>query len=297
VSAEPDRWSRWLLERRDAGSERQRHATLTSLAGIRDRVLNNAEPLGGVTLLDVGTGDGLIGLAALDQVGAGGTVIFSDVSPALLARCRETVSSRGMLDRARFVQAAAEDLSGIADESVDVATTRSVLIYVEDKASAFASLYRVLHPGGRLSLFEPINGLMFPEPGGRLWGYDLTSIEELVRKVRAVFANSQGPTFRAAMMNFDDRDLADLAQQAGFGSVHVECHIDIKPGPIDPPVSLDAFLDRAPNPNAPTVREALAAGLNAPEQDRFLEALEQAIDERRAISRTAVAYVCATKFA
>ena len=114
-------------------------------------MLRNAEPLDGATLLDVGTGDGLISLEALRRVGVGGAVIFSDISQTLLERCREVVTSRGWLDRARFVTAAAEDLAGIPDESVDVATTRSVLIYVRDKRSAFASLHRVLRPGGRVS--------------------------------------------------------------------------------------------------------------------------------------------------
>jgi len=48
-------------------------------------------------------------------------------------------------------------LDPIQSESVDVATTRSVLIYVPDKRAAFAALHRVLRLGGRISLFEPIN--------------------------------------------------------------------------------------------------------------------------------------------
>ena len=63
MRARPDRWSRWLLERRDAGDERQRSAILDGLAPVRERVLGHAEPLEGATLLDVGTGDGLIGLS------------------------------------------------------------------------------------------------------------------------------------------------------------------------------------------------------------------------------------------
>lgn len=52
-----------------------------------------------------------------------------------------------------FVRVAAEDLSTIADA---VVTTRSVLIYVDDKAAAFRAFHRVLKAGGRLSIFEPI---------------------------------------------------------------------------------------------------------------------------------------------
>ena len=65
MAVEPDQWSRWLRERRDAGDERQRAAIVDMLGPIRERVLAAAEPLEGATLLDVGTGDGLIGLAAL----------------------------------------------------------------------------------------------------------------------------------------------------------------------------------------------------------------------------------------
>ena len=76
-------------------------------------------------------------------------------------------------------------------------------------------------------MFEPINRLMFPEPRGRFWGYDLAPVEGLVERVQAIITETTDPAFRAAMMDFDDRDLASLAEKAGFGRVHVECHIDV----------------------------------------------------------------------
>jgi arsenite methyltransferase len=60
-------------------------------------------------------------------------------------------------DRCVFVEACADALHGICTESVDVVTTRSVLIYVEDERAAFDEFARVLRPGGRVSLFEPIS--------------------------------------------------------------------------------------------------------------------------------------------
>jgi arsenite methyltransferase len=294
MPAEHDRWSRWLLERRDAGDARQREAALEHLFPIRDRVLRGAGRLDGVTVLDVGTGDGLIGLEALERVGPRGRVIFSDVSDALLEQTRRAVASRGSAECAQFVSTRAEDLAAIPDASVDVVTIRSVLIYVADKARAFAALHRVLRPGGRVSLFEPISRLMCPEPPGRFWGYDVSAVADLADKVKAAFDRLEDPA-AATMSDFDDRDLLHLAEAAGFDHIHLECHVDVKPGSQMRAVSLDAFLDAAPNPLAPTVRESIGAALTEPEHERFLVHLGRVIAEDEPIRRSAVAYLTARR--
>jgi SAM-dependent methyltransferase len=291
MAAELDRWSRWLLERRDAGMEPQREAALDHLAVVRDRILDSAEPLEGTTVLDVGAGDGLIGLRALERVGPEGCVMFADVSEALLARCEEEARSLGLIQRARFVLGRAEELPGVADASVDVVTTRSVLIYVAKKERAFQAFARVLRPGGRLSLFEPINRLMFPEPDNRFWGYEISPVAELAARVKAEFVGEGSD--RLAMTGFDDRDLLELAVGAGFTRVHVECHLDVEPGSFMAPVSFDALLGAAPNPNAPTLREAVTTVLSNSEQARFLDELRRAYNDGRAKRRMAGAYLVA----
>jgi arsenite methyltransferase len=293
MPAEADHWSRWLLERRDAGDDAQRSVSLGHLGPVRDRVLSYAEPLEGATLLDVGTGDGLIGLEALDRVGAQGSVIFSDISAALLERCRQAVAARGALGRARFVSTRAEDLAEIPDASVDVITTRSVLIYVADKARVFAALHRALRGGGRISLFEPINRLMFPEPADRFWGYDVGAVADLAVKVKATF-DALEDSATATMIDFDDRDLVALAEAAGFERIHLECHIDVDHHSPMRAISLDALLDGAPNPLAPTVRESISS-LAGPEQDRFLQHLARAVGQGDHVRRSAAAYLAARK--
>jgi ubiquinone/menaquinone biosynthesis C-methylase UbiE len=269
--------------------ESQRAAALDHLAGIRDRILDSAAPLGGATVLDVGAGDGLIGLCALERVGPDGCVIFADVSEPLLTRCEGAARSLGLIQRARFVLTRAEDLRAVADASVDVVTTRSVLIYVAEKTQAFEAFARVLRRGGRLSLFEPINSLMFPEPDSRFWGYEITPVADLAARVKAQFEGEGSD--RLAMMAFDDRDLLDLAVSAGFNRVHVECHLDVEPGSFMAPVSFDALVGSAPNPNAPTLREAVAGALTESERTRFLAELRQAFNDGRSKRRMAGAYV------
>ena len=166
-------------------------------------------------MLDVGTGDGLIAFGALERLGPAGRVIFSDISRDLLDHCRAAVGAEGQLDRCQFVLAPADRLTGVPDGTVDVVTTRSVLIYVKDKARAMREFYRVLRPGGRISLFEPINVLMH-RPGARLFdGYDAGGVEDLAAKIGALYAAIQPPG-EDPMIDFDDRDLVRHAEDAGF---------------------------------------------------------------------------------
>jgi SAM-dependent methyltransferase len=267
VTVDQDRWARWVLRRRDADDDRMRAHGATQLAAYRDGVLDRAGPADGDVLLDVGTGDGLIGFAALDRVGPGGRVIFSDVSADLLAVCRRKADAAGLLDRCRFVECAAEDLRGIADGSVDVVTTRSVLIYVARKEAAFAEFFRVLRPGGRLSVFEPINSFRMADAGSGLYGLDLSPIADLVPKVRAAYETV--PAEQDPMLDFDERDLLRLARAAGFTALELDYRAEVGVPEPPPTTDWDVLRRTAPNPLAPTYAEALERTLTTAERDRF----------------------------
>src|SRR5271154_4918050 len=120
-----DRWHRWLLNTRFGGDAEARQQLLTELLyPVRDKVLDKAQVQPGETLLDVGTGDGLIAFGALERLGPLGRVIFSDISQDLLDHCRQAAQAEGLLDRCSFVLAPADQLSGVPDGSVDIVTTR-----------------------------------------------------------------------------------------------------------------------------------------------------------------------------
>ena len=264
-----DRWARWVLRLRDSGDVEVRTRGASLLAAYRDGVLDRAAVGEGDVLLDVGTGDGLVGFGALDRVGPDGRVIFSDVSADLLAECRRRAAAEGLLDRCRFVLASTDDLHEVADRSVDIVTTRSVLIYVARKQAAFAELFRVLRPGGRLSIFEPINSFMLGEAGYGLFGLDLTPVADLVPKVREIYCAV--PPEQDPMVNFDERDLLRWVRDAGFTAVELDYRAEVEVPEAMPTTDWEALKKMAPNPLAPAYEEALAQALTDQERERFEE--------------------------
>lgn len=284
-----DQWHRWLLDLRHGGDPEHAAEVRRALVPVRDEVLDRADLRADDTLLDVGTGDGLIAFGALDRLGAAGRVVFSDISADLLDHCRGTAAAAGQLDRCEFVQAAADRLTGIADASVDVVTTRSVLIYVADKAAAFEEFRRVLRPGGRLSIFEPINTLMHGNP--RLFfGYDIQQVAELAAKVGAQFDAVQPPA-TDPMVDFDDRDLVRLAEQAGFEEVRLDLRVTVTS--FRSPVPWDRFLRSSPNPKVPPTGDVLAGALTPAELAAFTAHLRPLVESGRGERRRAVAYLTA----
>ena len=290
TTQERDQWHRWLLYLRHGGDPDYAAQVRQELLPLRDEVLDRAALRPGDTLLDVGTGDGLIAFGALDRLGPAGRVIFSDVSADLLDHCRAVAATAGQLDRCAFVRAGADRLAGVDDASVDVVTTRSVLIYVADKATALAEFRRVLRPGGRISLFEPINVLMNDCGPALFFGYDVGPVAELASKVDARFADIQ-PADTDPMLDFDDRDLVRLAEQAGFEEVNLDLRVTVTSWRS--PAPWDRFLRSSPNPKVPPVGDVLAQALSSAELAAFTACLRPLVEAGHGETRRAVAYLTA----
>ena len=284
---EQDRWARWLLESRFGGDPKYAKEYLDKLREVRDGVLNHRLKLGdGAVLLDVGAGDGLIGFGALDRIGPTGRVIFSDVSRSLLDHCRSLAAEIAMSERCEFVEARAEDLRPIEDDTVDAVTTRSVLIYVADKAAAFREFYRVLKPGGRISLFEPINRY-----GLDAWRFDMTPVADLAQRLRDFYRRLQPPD-ADPMLDFDEHGLVAHCEATGFVDIHLALHIFVRPATPQP---WDRAMSIPGNPNIPSPREAMAEIFTAEEAGRYEAHLRPRMEAGHGVVREAFAFLAALK--
>jgi SAM-dependent methyltransferase len=179
----------------------------------------------------------------------------------------------------------------IADGSVDAVTMRSVLIYEAEKAQAFAEFHRVLRPGGRLSISEPINRFNFPAPPARFLGYDVGAVAAEIRsKMQSLYRAIQPDT--DPMLNFDERDLVRMAEGAGFQEVHLVLSIDIQRPPPRPWL---AFLNSSGNPRTPTLAEAMGQALLPDEAQRLAAHLQPLVEHGEGQRRIALAYLWAVR--
>ena len=287
-----DRWFQWLLRGREGGDQTLRRRFLAEvLLPVRDQVLDRGRVEKGEVVLDVGAGDGLIAFGALDRVGPTGHVIFSDVSPELLQHCRSLAVELNLADRCSFVECPAENLTGIGDTSVNVVTTRSVLIYVDNKRKALDEFHRVLRPHGRISIYEPINSLTYPDPPNEWFGYDVSSVRDLAERVRNTHVSLTGTL--DAMLGFDERDLFSLAEQVGFVELHLE--LRRRAARLNVPRSWESFSTSSPNPLSPTFGEVIDKALSAEEARRFTAHLRPLVEEGRRIERVALAHLWAER--
>jgi arsenite methyltransferase len=106
----------------------------------------------GERVLDLGCGAGTDSLVAAQMVGAAGSVVGIDMTPAMLAKARRAGDELGVTN-ADFVDGEVESLP-FPDESFDVVISNGVIDLVPDKDAVYSEIFRVLAPGGRVQIAD-----------------------------------------------------------------------------------------------------------------------------------------------
>ena len=106
----------------------------------------------GERVLELGPGPGAFTVRAARRTEPGGSLVAVDIQPKMIAALEQRVQEAGLTNVETHVASAYE--LPLEDESVDRAFLVTVLPEIPDRVRALAELFRVLKPGGILSITE-----------------------------------------------------------------------------------------------------------------------------------------------
>jgi arsenite methyltransferase len=294
-----DLWSQWLLHQRYADDPQFEQAVRSMVDRYVAHLLDGAQLAPGQTLVDVGTGEGLVAFRAIERIGPTLRVWLTDVSEPLLHRAESQAVERGVRSQCTLLRCPADRLEGIADASVDVLVTRSVLAYVADKTAALREFHRVLKPGGRISLAEPVyqddalaasairQVIESNPPEG------VTPLMVLLHRWKAAqYPDTEAKILESPIANYSERDMIRFAQSAGFVELHLELHIDTLPSIVR---TWSVFIESSPHPLAPPLSAIMAEQFTAEERQLFEQSMRPVIEDPKAVTTDRMLYLTARK--
>ena len=112
-----------------------------------------------------------------------------------------------------------------------------------------------------------------------------------MEKISKIYSLIQ-PLRTDPMLDFDERDLFSLIENAGFGEIHLELHADMTSVPA---AKWETVLRIAANPRVPTLEEAMKQALTDEEIEKLTNHLRPMVEAGQGTGKRAAAYLWAQK--
>jgi len=123
--------------------------------------VGSADLKAGETVLDIGAGGGIDCFLAAEKVGPKGKVVGVDLSEEMIKLAKKNAEKMNV----RNVEFRLGDMENlpIEDETIDVIVSNCVINLALDKQRVFHEAYRVLKPGGRMTVSDIVAEKQLPK--------------------------------------------------------------------------------------------------------------------------------------
>lgn len=260
-------WAEWLKKARFSYmTEEQKEQTLRWLIIVRDKIIENAKIQQNHTVIDIGTGTGLLAFSAYDLIKNHGKVIAMDSSEDCLEECKKLALECNL---GHEFETLTSDIYKIKldDNVADIALMRSVLVHVLDKPKAISEIYRILKPEGRFSFFEPVvsSNTKYHE----LISQTMKNYDKFKEVENQIMNDQTSP-----LTNFTEKTLKSNIEEAGFKNINLEIKEEKSVYPVKSEM-IEPWFNTPTSPGNPSLKDKLLKYFEPNEVDEFIQNIKE----------------------